>query len=256
MRSKANFFSFSIIIAILIISCSNNTIQTDAPTLSNIQLDIEHDFSDSIFISVAVFDPQGREDIDSVWALIGYINLTDNPRVLLLLDNGTDGDSTANDGVFSAVYLDNLGQFQLGPYQVQLRAKDLSDNLSNLIETVFWAIDGDRPILYNEIGPDSLERGSTDTSYIMVNAYDPDGLSNIDSLYFLVTRPDLTQNPYHFYMHDDGQLGDTRSGDGRYTLGILPPTSENQAGVYRFVFHAFDDEGHESNNPDIYITVY
>ncbi len=101
-----------------------------------------------------------------------------------------------------------------------------------------------------------MEKGSQDTAYIYVDAYDPDGLSDIDSVYFMVTRPDGSSNGLHFHMHDDGEAGDIMAGDGTYTLGILAPDPENQSGDYVFTFYAWDSEGHGSNNPQIIITAY
>ncbi len=40
------------------------------------------------------------------------------------------------------------------------------------------------PVLYDIVAPDSLQKGSIEISYIFIRAFDPDGLDNIDSVYF------------------------------------------------------------------------
>jgi|GEM_PF-2536449 len=102
------------------------------------------------------------------------------------------------------------------------------------------------PELYNLICPDSLQKGSPDTSYIFVSARDPQGLANIDSVYFTVTRPDGSSNGYRFYLLDNGLAGDSTAGDGVYTIGIQAPSINNQTGDYTFRFRAFDLDGNGS----------
>jgi hypothetical protein len=112
------------------------------------------------------------------------------------------------------------------------------------------------PVLYDVAAPDSLEKGSPDTSLVLISVFDTDGPDNVDSVYFIVTRPDGSSNGLHLDMHDDGINSDSVAGDGRYTLGILAPTPQNQSGDYIFTFYAFDMQGNESNNPQKIVTAY
>lgn len=114
----------------------------------------------------------------------------------------------------------------------------------------------DPPTLSDVSAPDSLAKGSTDSAYIFITAIDPDGANDIDSVYFIVTRPDSTSNGYHFPLNDDGQLGDSTANDNRYSTGILAPASSAQTGDYIFTFYARDNHGHKSNNPSVTITAY
>ncbi len=102
------------------------------------------------------------------------------------------------------------------------------------------------PELYNLVCPDSLQKGSPDTSYIFVSVRDPQGLADIDSVYFTVTRPDGSSNGYKFYLFDNGLAGDSTAGDGVYTIGIQAPSTSNQTGDYTFHFRALDLEGNDS----------
>lgn len=112
------------------------------------------------------------------------------------------------------------------------------------------------PVLYNASAPDSLQKGSFDTSYVYISVFDPDGPGDIDSVYFIATRPDGTTNAIHLYMHDDGLYGDPMAGDGQYSLGIQAPLPSSQSGDYTFTFYAMDRQGDKSNNPQVIVTAY
>ena len=112
------------------------------------------------------------------------------------------------------------------------------------------------PVLYDLVAPDSIQRGSTDIYYIFVTVYDPDGLSNVDSVYFIATRPDSTSNGLHLGLRDDAQFGDSVANDGRFTLGIRAGDSNSQLGNYKFTFYARDKQGDISNTPQAIVTEY
>lgn len=113
------------------------------------------------------------------------------------------------------------------------------------------------PILYNLAAPDSLLKGSPEISYIFVDAFDPDGLDDIDSVYFVSTRPDGSSNGIRQYMFDDGQTyDDSVALDGRYTIGIQSPGPSNQSGDYIFRFYAFDSQRNPSNTLEKIVTAY
>lgn len=246
-----------LILVLFIAGCGGKDNGTDpqSPGLSGLVIPINNNYNDSLRISVLVSDPQGLADLDSVWALYGYLDGALNDEVMLY-DDGTHGDSTSGDGRFGVALIPAGGVFEFGYYRIEISAVDLSGNTAGPISGTFWSVNGDTPILFGATGPASLQRGSTDTSYIHVNAYDPDGPADIDSVYFIVTRPDSTSNQYHFYLRDDGQFGDPRANDGQYTLGIQAPTPQNQSGEYIFTFYALDLSGNQSNNPYIIITVF
>ena len=112
------------------------------------------------------------------------------------------------------------------------------------------------PVLFDLVAPDSLEKGSPDSSYLAVNAFDPDGLDDIDSVYYMVTRPDSTSNGIRFLMHDDGANGDSTANDGCYTYIIPSPLPTSQSGDYTFTFYAYDKQENRSNTPSQIITAY
>jgi hypothetical protein len=112
------------------------------------------------------------------------------------------------------------------------------------------------PVLFDLVAPDSIQRASPYIYYLFINAYDPDGYDNIDSVYFRVLRPDSTLNENIFSMRDDGQYGDSVAADSRFTLGIRAGDSTSQLGDYIFTFYARDKDGDESNHPAAIITEY
>jgi hypothetical protein len=102
-----------------------------------------------------------------------------------------------------------------------------------------------------------VQRGAADTSYIFLSAYDPDGLGDIDSVYYQVTKPDNTTNGHTFRLHDDGQAGDSVAGDGRFTGGLYTyGDNSSQLGNYILKFSAIDKNGDESNHPQATINFY
>jgi len=113
------------------------------------------------------------------------------------------------------------------------------------------------PVLFNLAAPDSLQKGSQAISYIFVDAFDPDGLDDIDSVYFVSTRPDGSSNGIRLYLFDDGQTyDDSVANDGRYTIGIQPPDTSSQSGDYTFRFNAFDSQRDPSNTIEKIVTAY
>lgn len=114
----------------------------------------------------------------------------------------------------------------------------------------------DPPTLSDPYAPDSLIRGSTDTAFVRVTAIDPDGVDDIDSVYFISTRPDGSSNGFHFAMNDEGLLGDSVAGDNRYTTGILPPSIAAHVGNYIFTIYSYDKHGNNSNHFALVVNVH
>jgi len=115
----------------------------------------------------------------------------------------------------------------------------------------------DNPEIYDLIAPDSLIKGLPDTTLIYLSLRDPQGLEDIDSVFFTVDRPDGTTNGFIFYMFDDGvNGGDSLAEDGIYTQGIQSPSMSSQTGDYLFHFSARDKSGNMSNTINKSITAY
>ncbi len=94
------------------------------------------------------------------------------------------------------------------------------------------------------IGPDTLV--VTDTTFIQtsIKVSDSNGLTDIESVYFIVYKPDGTTNNFKTTMFDDGNVddnGDETAGDGIYSR-IIKLDQTNAKGTYRFEFKAKDVE--------------
>jgi hypothetical protein len=111
------------------------------------------------------------------------------------------------------------------------------------------------PEVYNLIALDSLIRAFPDTAYIFISVRDPQGLDNIDSVYFSTTKPDGSPGQAINYMHDDGVYGDSVEADGIYTVGIWSSTA-NDTGNYVFHFTARDKDNHQANTIDHNLYLY
>jgi hypothetical protein len=109
------------------------------------------------------------------------------------------------------------------------------------------------------VAPDSLVRGSSDYVFLSVRLWDPQGMDNIDSVYFWVIRPDSSSIDTVFLMNDDGNLyahGDSTANDSVYSCLTIPPGSSSQLGAWTFYFKSVDDDGNASNVLSKSIIVY
>ncbi len=258
MRIKVILSIILSIFVLINISCDgDNGTEPQTPGLSDIILELNHYYADSIVVSILVTDPQGIDDIDSVWGSYYYLEEDLSSEFALFRDDGLDPDTVAGDSRYSVKFLPLVGEFQFGFYLFSAQVIDKGGNISMPFDTLFWTVDGDKPILFNPAGPDSLEKGSTDTSFIFISAYDPDGITDIDSVYFIATRPDSSSNGIHQYMYDDGSTyEDSVAEDGRYTIGIQAPDTTSQSGDFIFTFYALDKDRNPSNNPEKIVTAY
>ncbi len=116
---------------------------------------------------------------------------------------------------------------------------------------------GHPPVLSDLSAPDSIQRNSPDIHYIFVTVYDPDGLENIDRVFFRVTKPDGSHKPDSIPLRDDGQYGDSIANDSRFSVGLSTyHDTTSQLGDYIFKFYAIDKQGNASNNPQVTVTEY
>lgn len=223
------------------------------PLIPNV---LRADSVESALISVRVADPEGLSDIERV---VYQIYPPTQPRPLLeevLFDDGTHGDAFAADGIYSRQIDSGFAGGKPGLYSFRFEAKDRAGNKSNApVGLVKLTRKNDAPVISNLKAPGQISRSSGQTFLLTVDAYDPQGLGDIDRVFFNSFRPDgspATGNP--FLMHDDGQLGDVKAGDGTYSLTITI-SAQNATGDYRFEFQAVDKSGFESNKIIHIITV-
>ncbi len=114
----------------------------------------------------------------------------------------------------------------------------------------------DGPIISNIVAPDSIQKGIPDSSFASVKVQDPQGLDDIEAVYYVVTKPDGTSNGIKFPLTDDGQGYDSTAGDGVYSTAIAAPLSTSQTGDFTFSFAARDSKGAVSNQINKIIKAY
>jgi hypothetical protein len=203
--------------------------------------------SDSLYevrFSVQITDPQGPGDIDSAEIRI-YPPLSAVPVFRSeLRDDGTGGDVSAQDGIFSmtADLSDTLKG--LGPHLIRFQAWD-SQGAASLPAVRPLLISGlnNAPVLLRLVARDTVNRQDTVPFLISAVVSDPQGIHDIKRVYFNSVKPDgspAAGNP--FILHDDGEAGDFQAGDGTYSLAIqISP--QNELGQYTFTFFAEDLSG-------------
>ncbi len=205
---------------------------------------LQEDALNTVFLSVRAEDPQGNQDIDTVHFQIYPPWSPVHTYTGRLLDNGLSGDVSAGDDIYS--FQGDLTDILTtkGDYTVRFQAKD-DDGLNGIPIIMTFTVfrDNGPPVLSNLVAPNQVSRSSNAPILLSVEVTDPQGLSDIKSVFFNTTKPDgspSSGNP--FSMFDDGSSGDVTSGDGVYSL-IIHITPQNALGDYRFDFIAEDYAG-------------
>lgn len=197
--------------------------------------------------SVQVVDDDGQEDIDSVWCELILPRGSDPFIHFEFVDDGTSGDASPDDGIFSR-QIDLSDTIRIpGPYEIQVQASDSKGSLSQvLIDTVRVDLPNDPPVLTDLNAPSTIDRETAGPMILTVQVNDPQGRDDVWRVFFNVTKPDSTPssgNP--FLMYDDGNLtdhGDETAGDGTYSI-IIQISTSNDPGVYQFEFLSEDRNG-------------
>ena len=216
------------------------------PVLGEIQVPelLESDSLFEVRFSAQIEDPQGLGDIDSAEIRI-YPPLSAVPIFRSeLRDDGTGGDVSAQDGIFSLT-LDLSDTLKgLGPHQVRFQAWDSQGAASlPVVKSITIKGHNDPPVLSGLNADDIVSRQNPNPFLISIDVKDQQGLPDIRRVYFNSTKPNgkpASGNP--FIMHDDGQAGDEVAGDGTYSLAIQISV-RNSLGEYRFTFYAEDLSG-------------
>lgn len=148
---------------------------------------------------------------------------------------------------------------EIGVFQCDIWGENVDGLRGNMIRLPLTiARLNQAPILNGVIAPDSVRLGNQN-QYILLQlrVTDPDGLTDIQRVFFNSFKPDGTAssgNP--FTMYDDGgtivvippdiKSGDLTKGDGIYSLTVVLPPS-TAIGTYRFEFQAVDRSNSYSN---------
>jgi len=211
-----------------------------APELSNLVApDSLEAGVDSAFFSVVVTDPQGLVDIATVYLDIEHPTSPWDPDTTSLFDDGTHGDVTGSDGVYSLL-MEPPPEFALnGDYEYIFRARDIKGRTSAALMKTINVIGNRAPILSGIVAPDSLVSGG-DSAFFSVEVYDPDG-GSVQAVFIDIDNPLSIWSPDSVPLYDDGSHGDVVSDDGVYSLMMPPPPDSALTGLYTFNFKAVDD---------------
>lgn len=239
-----------------------DTIENNPPVIANATVPelVDINATGEFIITVQVSDPNGLSDISHV---LSQVYAPQSPEVVnqvdTLYDNGQNGDTTPNDGIFATKITNRFARSKVGIFSFRFQAFDQAQRGSNaLVKTSKVVNSGNLPpVIANLVAPATLKIDPTQTiqATLEVTASDPQGLGDIQHVFFNSFLPNgnaATNNP--FYMSDDAMSGDKIAGDGIYTLTInLPPGM--QTGNYTFIFEAVDYSEAHSNTITHVVTV-
>jgi len=208
------------------------------------------------FFSIHVEDPQGREDIDSVFFQI-YPLLNPNPSFQSSLqDDGLGGDVIAYDGVYS--FLKDLSDTlrTIGEHLIRFQVIDHEGLVSRAVVLSFYIKRSNMPPVLSQLFmPDTVSRSGGVSFLISVRTDDPQGLVDVKKVYFNMTKPDGTSSEYNpIRLYDDGSQGDLVGGDGLFSLSVTI-SAQTDIGIYRFDFFAEDHSGAISNSLIHHLTI-
>jgi len=217
--------------------------------------------NENTIFSITVSDSDGIEDIDQ--AYFESENLTKGfTKYEQDLYNDGDfenhGDLIAGDSIFSTRILPDFLAYKDGAFNLIFHVEDTYEEenrneakhliyIGNLFSR-FVAFDIPDVIL---IPPGS---GEFNRELMTAEVTDPEGLADIDSVYFFSLKPDssLANNGQPFIMVDNGlpynagnpliETGDETAGDGIYSLSLLVYNG-SIPGEYTFSFYIRDKAG-------------
>jgi len=159
-----------------------------------------------------------------------------------MFDDGSrsHADAVAGDGIYTAVAWVQPTTV-LEEMTFEYRAADRAGNASNILRR---SANNMAPLFVAFNVPSVIQRPASGSSLVLFAAAvdDINGLSDIDSVYFMNLS---ATTPAPFSMFDDGDLsahGDSVASDGTYSI-LLSITSSNTPGVKDFRFSVVDRAG-------------
>jgi hypothetical protein len=228
------------------------------PVLSNLSAPLSVTVGGNFLLQLKVIDPNGPEDIKEVNFEIfdsqGNKVLSDSTNgisTFKMFDDGKSGDKISKDGIYSANFAFNKN-VDLDTWKFIFYAVDVENSISDTLETEITTTENFPPAISNLDIPQEVERDAFFPFSILVE--DPNGLSDIDSVYYQLFDPSgnlirNSENISKFPLFDDGDIsinGDETAEDGTYTVVLRFPETVN-TGDWEFRFNAVDKAGQLSN---------
>ncbi len=198
----------------------------------------------------------------NVWCKVssidGALSIKDQ---IMMYDDGnltSTGDQKKDDGIYSAKFvmgkLNPNGNYQI-EYFIENNIRQTPENLVKAGVHIFTFNNGQNnlpPVISDENFPLAVNIGQQFT--FSVKAVDPNGQSDIDSVYYKLYRPNGTlvinsQGISKFMLFDDGNTsvnGDRIAQDGIYSAVLTFPSGQ-PTGTWRFELQARDRSGKYSD---------
>ncbi len=223
------------------------------------------DTASVVFLTAEVEDPDGLDDVESVYFYSRKPDgtLSNEGNSFPMKDDGVNGDSAANDGIYTGkIIISSSAQagFYIFSFQMEDRAGNLSNEVSDTMKVYKELTEpnkGPGTILETYVADSIQIPVSQAASVVSAKVEDPDGLDDVESVYFFSRKPDgtLANGGNSIVMFDNGTEGDSTAGDGIYSTGITI-TFDSQAGTYVFTFYMSDKAGNLSDAKMDSIEVY
>lgn len=164
-----------------------------------------------------------------------------------------NGDLFKNDSIFTGMYDSSFAAGKQGNYRMQFYVTDSFNESNEIVPNRFVLFENQPGKILETFVPDTLTRPAHPDSFkiLQLNARvtDPQGLADVDSVYFLSQKPDgsFSGNGFRYELKDngDGLFGDEQAGDGIFSV-IIKIAGANDPGVYTFHFYMRDKVGQQT----------
>ena len=209
----------------------------------------------SLYFAARIVDPQGADNIDSVWARLFRLDSANAAEGALffetpLFDNGQPPhDIIIADNLYSH-RLDSAALANAeGWYKATFYVIDADGHTAEANTPVTAVQDNTPPELFLLLAPTSFEKG--DTLKFKIRLSDRQGTAGA-SITYAVRRPDgdIFTDP-SFAMRDDGLNGDDMAGDGIFTVFQPSSRESKRQGLFRFYFVGRDRQGAFSDTLEV-----
>jgi hypothetical protein len=216
--------------------------------------------SNAAFIFAALSQTEGVQAIDNVYFNLYVSNSDDLLESEDMYNNGdieNTGDAAAEDSIFSYKLDYTFAAERKGFYDFEFVINDIFGVTTASDRFPIYLENNPGEIIALNI-PESMQRPPTVNSYnrelITVDVSDPQGITDIDSVYFLSLKPDgnYANNGNPIILVDNGlpfnidnpaeEAGDAEAGDGTYSFSLILSAAD-QPGTYIFTFYMRDKVG-------------
>jgi hypothetical protein len=241
------------------ITFANNS----APQIIQIAAPDTFPWYEPAIVQATVADSNGLSDISRV-----YVESENQTNGVVrfeieLFDDGDiqfHGDQSAGDGIYSAILDSTFRVGKQGLFTLRFIVEDSfgETNDPQAEKTIF--VGNTVGFFQSVFVPDTMfiPLGSSfNRELITAMVQDPQGLADIDSVYFFSLKPDssLANNGQPFVMVDNGlpfninnafiEVGDLVAGDGIYSFSLIV-SSTTDPGTYTFTFYMRDRAGNRT----------